>query len=68
MIFIRHEEAIFIGLLRTRSKNLLIYFYNYFIHSLKIFLKSRPDLRWNTTVMLPIDRNVKSAHYPPQKD
>ena len=24
--------------------------------------------RWNTTVMLPIGRNVKSAHYPPQKD
>ena len=24
--------------------------------------------RWNTTVMLPIDCNVKSAHYPPQKD
>ena len=23
--------------------------------------------RWNTTVMLPIDRNVKSAHYPTPK-
>ena len=25
-------------------------------------------IRWNTTVMLPIGRNVKSANYPPQKD
>ena len=29
---------------------------------------SRVNDNWNTTVMLPIDRNVKSAHYPPQKD
>ena len=36
--------------------------------SLQNFLFDVDCYRWNTTVMLPIDRNVKSTHYPPQKD
>ena len=30
--------------------------------------RARVCVWWNPTVMLPIDRNVKSANYPPQKD
>ena len=29
---------------------------------------SKPRLRWNTTVILPTGRNVKSTNFPPQKD